>query len=156
LYKTGAGMGIDNVSFKDYEKSDFQELIKLWEDIHLGGALRGDTHKIISDSIKIGGKLIVVKEMSGKIIGSSWITTDKRRNYLHHFGVREEYRGRGLAQKLLERSLEFSKSSGLQIKLEVHRDNIRAVRLYEKNKFKYLGDYLVYIIRNYDQTEETL
>ncbi len=145
-------MEINNVSFEDYAKADYQELIRLWEDIHLGGATRGDTHEIISDSIRIGGKLIVVKEISGRIIGSSWITTDKRRNYIHHFGIREEYRGTGLAQKLLEISLEFSRRSGLQIKLEVHRDNIKAVRLYERYKFKYLGDYLVYIIRNYDQT----
>ena len=140
----------ENISISDYTKSDYQGLIKLWEDIHLGGASRGDTHEIIEDSIKIGGRLFVVKEMSGRIIGSSWITTDKRRNYLHHFGIREEYRGNGLAQELLERSLEFSRRNGLQIKLEVHRNNIKAVRLYENYKFKYLGDYLVYIIRNYE------
>lgn len=140
----------ENLTISDYSKIDYQDLIKLWEDIHLGGASRGDTHEIIDESIKVGGKLFVVKEMSGRVVGSSWITTDKRRNYLHHFGIREEYRGTGLAQELLERSLEFSKSNGLQIKLEVHRDNIKAVRLYEKYKFKYLGDYLVYIIRNYE------
>jgi ribosomal protein S18 acetylase RimI-like enzyme len=146
-------MAADNITMSDYAKHDFKGLIMLWEDIHLGGASRGDTHEIIEDTIRVGGKLIVVKEMSGKIIGSSWVTTDKRRNYLHHFGVRDEYRGTGLAQKMLDRSLEFSKKSGLQIKLEVHRDNIRAIRLYEKYKFKYLGDYLVYIIRDYEKTE---
>ena len=92
----------------------------------------------------------MVKDGAGRVIGSSWITTDKRRNYLHHFGVREEYRGKGLAQKLVEMSLAFSKLNGLQIKLEVHRDNIKAVKLYEKYKFKYLGDYLVYLIRDYE------
>ncbi len=140
----------ENITISDYSKEDFSGLIRLWEDIHLGGAARGDTDEIIRDTILIGGKLIVVKELSGRIVGSSWITTDKRRNYLHHFGIREEYRGTGLAQKLLELSLEFSRKSGLQIKLEVHRDNIKAVKLYEKFKFKYLGDYLVYIIRNYE------
>ncbi len=140
----------ENLTISDYSKIDYQGIIELWEDIHLGGASRGDTHEIIEESIKVGGKLLVVKEMSGRVVGSSWITTDKRRNYLHHFGIREEYRGMGLAQDLLERSLEFSKSNGLQIKLEVHRDNIKALRLYEKYKFKYLGDYLVYIIRNYE------
>lgn len=140
----------ENLTVSDYSKTDYPGLINLWEDIHLGGTSRGDTPEIIDESIKVGGKLLVVKEMSGRVVGSSWITTDKRRNYLHHFGIREEYRGKGLAQDLLERSLEFSRSNGLQIKLEVHRDNIKAVRLYEKYKFKYLGDYLVYIIRNYE------
>ncbi|MCG2760769.1 MAG: GNAT family N-acetyltransferase [Candidatus Delongbacteria bacterium] len=144
------------MEFKDlrsdeYEKCDFEGLIRLWEDIHLGGAKRGDTQEIIEDTIKNGGQLFVVKNKSGNIVGSTWITNDKRRNYLHHFGIREEYRGSGLAQKLLEISLEFCKNNGLQIKLEVHKDNLKAIKLYENYKFKYLGDYLIFIIRNYNE-----
>ncbi|MBN2857622.1 MAG: 4-hydroxy-3-methylbut-2-enyl diphosphate reductase [Candidatus Delongbacteria bacterium] len=131
----------------DYVKDDFDGLIRLWTDIHLGGASRGDTHKIIKNSIKNGGQLLVVKDQSGNIVGSSWLTTDKRRNYLHHFGIREEYRKTGLSKRLLEKALDFSNKSGLQIKLEVHKDNKIAIKLYEKYGFKYLGDYLSYIIR---------
>jgi ribosomal protein S18 acetylase RimI-like enzyme len=144
-------MELNEITITDYERSDFPGLIELWTDIHLGGANRGDTNKIIEDTVKIGGKLFVVKDKNGRIIGSSWLSTDKRRNYIHHFGIRDEYRGSGLAQKLLKLTIDYSKSTGLQIKLEVHKDNIRAVKLYENYGFKYLGDYLGYIIRNYDE-----
>jgi ribosomal protein S18 acetylase RimI-like enzyme len=133
----------------DYKEEDFGGLIKLWTDIHLGGAGRGDTPKIIKDTIDNGGRLFVVKDKEGHIVGSSWLSTDKRRMYLHHFGIAENYRGSGLAQKLLDVSFDHAKSSGLQFKLEVHKENIKAIKLYEKNGFKYLGDYLGYIIRNY-------
>jgi ribosomal protein S18 acetylase RimI-like enzyme len=144
-------MEYKDLIISDYNKNDFDGLITLWEDIHLGGSKRGDTDRIISNTIKNGGQLFVVKNKIGKIVGSSWITTDKRRNYLHHFGIREDLRGSGLAQKLLEISLEFSKRNGLQIKLEVHKDNIKAVRLYQNFGFNYLGDYLVFIIRDYNE-----
>jgi len=147
------------MEFKDlmivkYERADYEDLICLWEDIHLGGAKRGDTPEIIDETINNGGYMFVVKKKSGKIVGSSWLTTDKRRNYLHHFGIREEFRGSGLAQKLLDMSLDFSRKNGLQIKLEVHKDNFKAIKLYENFNFKYLGDYLVYIIREYDEKEK--
>ncbi|MFO7810708.1 MAG: GNAT family N-acetyltransferase [Candidatus Delongbacteria bacterium] len=140
-------MDLEDIIILEYTKKDFDGLIRLWTDIHLGGASRGDTHDIIKNSIKNGGQLLVVKDPEGKIIGSSWLTTDKRRNYLHHFGIREEYRRTGLSTKLLEKALDFSNKSGLQIKLEVHKNNKIAIKLYEKYGFKYLGDYLSYIIR---------
>jgi len=84
---------------------------------------------------------------SRRIIGTSWLTSDARRIYLHHFGIKPGYRGKGLADLLLKESLEYAKSTGLQIKLEVHKNNKNAIELYKKAGFKYLGDYDVYIIR---------
>jgi len=82
------------------------------------------------------------------IIGSSWLTSDGRRLYLHHFGIIPEYQGRGLSKLLLEESLAFAKEIDQQIKLEVHQNNNIAKNLYTKAGFKYLGDYEVYIIRD--------
>jgi len=65
-----------------------------------------------------------------------------------------EFQGKGFAEKLLKVSLEFAKTTGLQIKLEVHKNNARAMDLYEKGGFKYLGDYLVYIIRDYKTLQQ--
>ncbi len=142
-------MKFDELEIQEYKEDDYKGLIKLWTDIHLGGASRGDTPGIIADTIKNGGHLLVVKDREGTIVGSSWLTTDKRRNYLHHFGIREEYRRTGLSDRLLALSLDRSERSGLQIKLEVHKDNEFAVRLYKKYGFTYLGDYKSYIIRKY-------
>jgi ribosomal protein S18 acetylase RimI-like enzyme len=76
------------------------------------------------------------------------MTIDGRRNYLHHFGIKEEYQGRGLGKMLLDASLTFAREKGLQLKIEVHRENRRALDLYASHGFKYLGDYDVYIIRD--------
>jgi len=134
---------------REYTTDDYQEMIRLWESLGLGGAHRGDDAKIIMHTIEMGGKLILMFEKHAKkMIGTSWITVDGRRAYLHHFGVHADYQGEKLAYPLLEASLKFAKSTGLQIKLEVHKNNEKALALYQKYGFTYLGDYHVYIIRD--------
>jgi len=90
----------------------------------------------------------MIKEDTKLLIGSSWITIDGRRSYLQYFGILPEYQNKGLGKKLLEESLKVAKEIGLQIKLEVHKSNITAKKLYEKYGFKYLGDYIVQVIRD--------
>jgi len=138
-----------NINIRDYCDSDFEEVVKLWQPLGLGGAQRGDTIEVIRQTLNLGGKFLVMEDSpGGNIIGTSWMTIDGRRNYLHHFGIKEEYQGRGLGKMLLDASLTFAREKGLQLKIEVHRENRRALDLYASHGFKYLGDYDVYIIRD--------
>jgi ribosomal protein S18 acetylase RimI-like enzyme len=146
---------IDNYKIRDYEQTDFVAVAKLWNDTGMGVPARGDDNKAIERTLQLGGKLLVMDDVETKeVIGTSWMSSDGRRIYLHHFGIRPDYQGRGLSKPLLEKSLDFARSTGLQIKLEVHKDNIKAVRLYEKYGFGYLGDYNIYIIRNYSKLKK--
>jgi len=121
----------------------------LWQTTGLDTPGRGDNENIIEQTISVGGRLFVMlDESKGKIIGTSWLTSDGRRLYLHHFGILPRYQGRGLSKLLLSKSLEFAKEIGQQVKLEVHKNNTIARNLYKKASFKYLGDYEVYIIRD--------
>jgi len=135
--------------FRDYMYGDFEKISLLWETIGLGDKKRGDNESVILKTIKSGGKFILMLEKTtNNLIGTSWITNDYRRLYLHHFGIAKEFQGKGLSKPLLQESLLFAKTTGLQIKLEVHKNNKIACNLYEKYGFSYLGDYLVYIIRD--------
>lgn len=134
---------------REYLESDYDAVEALWENTGLGGAHRGDNKDVIKRTINLGGKLLVLTDTKdSSIIGSSWLTVDGRRTYLHHFGIASQYQGKGLANLLLEASLTEAKKMGLQIKLEVHIDNLKALNLYKKAGFTYLGDYAVYIIRD--------
>lgn len=141
---------LDNIFIiRDYRDGDFDGIDQLWTETEMGNTKRGDNAKTIEDSIKIGGMLLVMEEKStGKICGTSWMTFDGRRIHLHHFGILPEYQGRGLASTLLEKSLIFVRAKGYQVKLEVHNTNVKAISLYKKFGFEYLGDYDVYIIRD--------
>ena len=138
-----------NLQIRNYKPEDYIEVEQLWNDTEMGGAERGDDNEIIEETILLGGKLFILEDIAtGKIIGTSWLTQDGRRIYLHHFGIRPEHQGKGYSKILLKESLNFARNTGKQIKLEVHKNNITAVELYRKGGFKYLGDYDVYIIRD--------
>ncbi len=128
--------------------------MNLWIATGMGRPERGDDEQIIERSLAMGGcMLIMTDDESGKIIGTSWITFDGRRLFLHHFGILPEYQGKGLSKELLEKSLGFVKQKGIQVKLEVHRNNIIARNLYMNAGFEYLGDYDVYIMRDLDKIQ---
>lgn len=132
----------------DFEERYFDNLNVFWNNTGLGGSHRGDSLQIILDTINSGGHLLLMINEQDEIIGSSWLTNDRRRSYLHHFGIREDLRGRGLSNVLLERTLELARKDGYQIKLEVHSKNESALALYKKYRFNDLGDYKVMIIRD--------
>jgi ribosomal protein S18 acetylase RimI-like enzyme len=134
---------------RDYSSSDYSEVVQLWESLGLGGVHRGDNEQAIEKTLEMGGRLLlIIEDASNIIVGTSWLTIDGRRTYLHHFGIHTSFQNKGLAKMLLDASLQVAKSFGMQIKLEVHKDNAKALGLYSKAGFKYLGDYLVYIIRD--------
>lgn len=132
----------------DYSPKFYHDLDRFWNETGLGGSHRGDNENIISETIKFGGHLILMIDEASNIIGTSWLTNDKRRTYLHHFGISQEHRKQGLASKLLEYCMALAANDGLQIKLEVHKENESAIKLYTKYGFNYLGDYEVLINRH--------
>jgi ribosomal-protein-alanine N-acetyltransferase len=142
----------NNFIIRHYQKGDFKGIAQLWIETHMGDPKRGDDEKIIKESIRIGGALLVmVEKENGRICGTSWMTFDSRRIHLHHFGILPEYQGNGLAKPLLKESLKFVKKKGYQVKLEVHKTNMKAINLYKKAGFKCLGDYDVYIVRDLEK-----
>jgi ribosomal protein S18 acetylase RimI-like enzyme len=134
------------IQISDYQPGDFVQIEKIWEQTGIGGSARSDNAQTIENSLKQNGRFLVLTN-ENKIIGTSWMTNDSRRIYLHHFGISPDFQGKGLSKMLLEASLNHVKTVGLQVKLEVHRNNTKAIALYEKYGFRFLGDYLVYIIR---------
>jgi len=129
--------------------------MELWTVTGLSRPERGDDEATIERSIALGGEMFVMTEDEdgGRITGTSWLTFDGRRLHMHHFGIIPGHQGKGLSAELLRESLRFVKEKGYQVKLEVHRTNEKAVNLYKKAGFEYLGDYDVYIIRDIQSIE---
>ncbi|HKL67870.1 MAG TPA: GNAT family N-acetyltransferase [Bacteroidales bacterium] len=137
---------------RDYRDEDYNEVIELWGLTGMGRPERGDDRETIERCNDLGGRLLLLEDkLNNKIAGSSWMTFDGRRVYMHHFGILPEYQGKGLSKPLLEESLEHVRDKGFQVKLEVHSTNIKAIELYKKYEFEYLGDYRVFIIRDIDK-----
>jgi len=137
---------------RSYVSSDFPRIMEIWEETGISSPGRGDTAEMIDKTLAHGGHFLILEDRStSRILGTSWITHDGRRLYLHHFAITKSHQNQGLAKNLLQPSLAIAKALGLQIKLEVHTTNAAAIHLYKKAGFQRLGDYDVYIIRNLDQ-----
>ena len=141
---------------REYRPQDYAEVERLWEETGMGSSIRRDDKQTIEMTLKMGGKLFILEEPKTKqVIGTSWLTHDSRRIYLHHFGILPSFQGKGLSKYLLKSSMDYARSTGMQIKIEVHQTNTRAIKLYSKVGFKYLGDYNVYVIRDYANINAT-
>ncbi len=149
--KPGKKFSLSDLIIRDYRPSDYENIMKLWEQTGLGSAWRGDDRKIIEQSIEMGGKLLVVEDKAGMLLATSWMTFDGRRLLLHHFGVKPEYQRMGIGKLLTIESIRFGKEKGYKMKLEVHQTNQAAIELYKGLGFQYLGDYDVYILLDYNK-----
>lgn len=139
---------------REYQPQDYAEVEKLWIETGMSSSARADDKQVIQNTLGSGGKLFILEDQnSGKIIGTSWLTDDGRRIYLHHFGILPAFQGKGLSKYLLKVSLDFAISNGKQIKIEVHQSNQKAINLYTKAGFDFLGDYDVLIIRDYQKVK---
>jgi ribosomal protein S18 acetylase RimI-like enzyme len=128
---------------------------EIWEKAGISMPGRGDSAEVIENTLRRNGRLLVLVDRDrDTVVGTSWLTNDGRRLYLHHFAIASECQGRGLSKPLLRESLKIAKASGLQVKIEVHRDNHKALDLYRKAGFKRLGDYDVMIIRDLSEIKE--
>lgn len=138
--------------FRDYVQEDFPKLLNLWLELDMSSKERGDSNQSIVQTIAHGGKLIILEEPeTGTIAGSSWMTFDGRRIFLHHFGIAKKFQQKGWGMKLAIESLKFAKQLGYQVKLEVHKENFPAISLYEKLGFTAFTDYNIYMIREPDK-----
>ena len=134
---------------RDNRPGDFPQIESLWKETGVYRPERGDNSDTILRCNAQGGRFLVLEdELNARIIGTSWLTWDGRRVLLHHFAVIPSRQGSGFGRKLAEDSLEFARMKGMPLKLEVHRDNLPAVKLYRDLGFKVLEGYEVYLLHH--------
>jgi ribosomal protein S18 acetylase RimI-like enzyme len=132
-----------------YRPGDFQQIEDLWKETGIYTVERGDTAELISQCSTQGGKFLILEDDSSKrIIGTSWLTWDGRRIYMHHFAILPAFQGLGYGRKLALESLSFASEKKAPMKLEVHGQNLRAIQLYKSLGFKVFKDYDVYMIHH--------
>lgn len=131
---------------RDFKSTDYNKLTELWQELGLGRPERGDNLTVIKETLKRGGKLLLL-ELDDQLIGTAWITNNGRRLYLHHMGISKAYQGRGYGKRLMDEIMNFASSVKMQLKLEVHIENDNARRLYEQYRFEELEGYRVLINR---------
>jgi RimJ/RimL family protein N-acetyltransferase len=87
------------------------------------------------------GKLLIVAETSGQLIGVLFLESGSRRRLAHranlHMSVNKDWRGRGVGCGLLQSAIEWAEASPVieKLGLAVFASNSRAIALYQKLGF---------------------
>ena len=139
------------MNIRDYQCGDFPQIEALWKETDIYTVERGDTAEIILRCNACGGRFLVMENTSTEqIVATSWLTWDGRRVLMHHFAVLPSIQGKGYGRKLAVESLAFASEKGAPLKLEVKRQNLPAVKLYQSLGFDVFEDYDIYMILDPD------
>lgn len=115
-------------------QEDFPQVESLWhrtEGMGLDPVM--DSEEKILLYLQKNPGLSIIAESKGKVIGTVLSGTDGRRGYLMHLAVSEEYRRQGIANRLVETSLDKFKSIGiLSCHIFVFCDNEEGARFWQE------------------------
>jgi ribosomal protein S18 acetylase RimI-like enzyme len=93
--------------------------------------------RCIKELFMISGFSKILKMISRLSLNKYLPVTENDGYYISNLAVFEEYRGRGIAIKLLGKVEEMAKEKGLnKLSLVVEIDNSRAISVYEKSGFR--------------------
>lgn len=103
--------------------------------------------------IKKAVNYVIVEEGKDAGLISFYVNdTATKTAYIALIGVLTDYQGKGMAQELMDHCIAVCCSKGMeQIKLEVKKDNSRAIRFYEHYDFHYIheaSDKSIYMSRS--------
>lgn len=82
----------------------------------------------------------IAKDEKQEIIGFAGVWNDGFNRHITNIVTKKDKRKLGIASKLLEKLIKFSKENKSEtLTLEVNENNIPAIKLYEKYNFKKVG-----------------
>jgi len=117
---------------------DYEAVYRLWANAGPGINLRrSDEPDEIARKLERDPDLFLIAEWNGKIIGTLLGGFDGRRGLVYHLAVEADFRGRGIASRLMEElEARLRSKSCLRTYLLVTPQNEEAMRFYEKRGWK--------------------
>jgi len=115
-----------------YRQEDFEEVLTLWERCDL---LRpwNDPELDIERKINHSPEFFLVAEVGGEVVGTLMGGYDGHRGSVNYLGVHPDYRGRGIANALVNRLEKKLIARGCpKMNLMVRAENDAVVSMYEK------------------------
>ena len=123
---------LNNLIIRQLEQSDIEPLSKIEE----AAFSMPWSPRDFADLLKRDYCLYLVAEVDGRVAGSAGMTDICHEGSIDNVVVAEEYRGQGIAQKLLEELFKIGTERGIQAyTLEVRVSNQIAIHIYEKAGF---------------------
>ncbi len=113
--------------------NDYDDVINLWKKSSGIGLSDADSRDNIAKFLTRNRDLCFVCQIDEKIIGTILCGHDGRRGYIYHTFVDENYRRKGIGEKLVSLTLGRLKLSGIdKCHIYVYNDNELGKKFWEK------------------------
>lgn len=142
-------MNFSKLSIRKMDTSDYNDLIKLWNEAGLPYRSRGrDRKKKISEELKKTSTNILLMKYEHNIIGSIFATHDGRKGWINRLAIAPEFRSNGLAIKLITEAENFLIQQGIEIiACLIENWNKQSMKLFQKTGYKKHSDIIYFTKR---------
>ncbi|MDP8226917.1 MAG: GNAT family N-acetyltransferase [Candidatus Celaenobacter polaris] len=104
------------ITIQEASQQDIDTILKIWQNAELTHKPNGrDRKENLQKQIKLPKVRIFIAEIDKKFVGTVMVTHDGRKGWLNRLAVLQNYRKKGIAQKLIVHSEKWLASQGLEI-----------------------------------------
>ncbi len=105
---------LPDIEITPFDISFYDDVFALWQRCDGMGLSDADSRDGIQTYLERNPGMSFVASSSGKIVGAILAGHDGRRGYIHHLAVHPDFRKMGLARRLVDRSVEKLRDSGIR------------------------------------------
>ena len=118
---------------RSYQASDRTELEQLWLRVFPDDPAWNAPARMIDNKLRVQPELLLVGEITGKLVGAVIAGFDGVRGWIHHLAVAPEFRRRGLATQLVHAAETGLRRLGCsKVNLQVRATNQAVVAFYQR------------------------
>ena len=113
----------------------------MWDKDEAENKARFEQKTILAEGVKTKGNYLYTLEIDNNIVGEIWFgdlkVNEEHYAFIFDIHINNQHQGRGYGSlALIEIEKEARKYKYKEIRLQVFRDNERAIRLYKKNGYR--------------------
>lgn len=129
------------VYIEEFQMKDYDEVFDLWKHVFPKNTDSSYSRDRVEFFLKRNPGTSFVAWWEGKIVGAVLAGNDGRRGYIHHLGLLEEYRGRGIGALLLQKAESAIAELGIdKVNLLVFTENEGAKKFYDQKGYSKRDD----------------
>ena len=135
----------DNMEFRKAKREEAEEILQLYQSLigteYCVWTENYPTEREVEFDLSRDALFCLREKPSGRLMGTISIDDDPEVEALSRLGVAAEYQNRGIARILLREAMAELKSQGYKAAhILVAKDNVKALRSYEKLHFTTAGE----------------